>query len=359
MNWLAEFSEAAARTDRFVGNPNHAELLAAGLMGEAGSILAEVKKEQRERDAYPAYHRKLLEETGDFLWYYVRLVTVLDPALLTELEIASGAIHVPPQKKSISSFLDLGGRVGALLSTLSKAPKGENRPLLLKVWLAIDQLSHEIGVSLQVAASENILKIESRWPRDRIYRPLFDENFPEEEQLPRHLDIEFRERDRGTQKNVILRCNGINFGDRLTDNIEDPDWYRYHDIFHFAYAVYLGWSPVIRALLHCKRKSKPEIDEAQDGARASIIEEAVSAIVFSHAKQLNFFEGVDHVDYDLLKSIRGFIEGYEVYRVPLWQWEVAILDGYRIFRHLRNNRGGRVMLDLSKHQISYIATVVR
>ena len=69
---------------------------------------------------------------------------------------------------------------------------------------------------------------------------------------------------------MILRCNGVNFGDRLTDNIEDPDWYRYHDIFHFAYMVHLAWSPVIRALLHCKRKSQPKIDEAQDGARAII-----------------------------------------------------------------------------------------
>jgi hypothetical protein len=155
---------------------------------------------------------------------------------------------------------------------------------------------------------------------------------------------------------VILRCNGVNFGDRLTDNIEDPDWYRYHDIFHFAYIVHLGWSPVIRALLHCKRKSHPEIDEAQDGARAIILDEAVSATVFSYAKHLNLFEGIDHVDYDLLKSIRGFIDGYEVSAVPLWQWEIAILDGYRVFRLLRNNRGGRIILDLNKRDIRYIAT---
>ena len=64
---------------------------------------------------------------------------------------------------------------------------------------------------------------------------------------------------------------------------------------------------MIRALLHCKRKSHPEVDEAQDGARAIILDEAVSATVFSHAKHLNFFEGIDHVDYDLLKSIRGLL----------------------------------------------------
>ena len=47
-------------------------------------------------------------------------------------------------------------------------------------------------------------------------------------------------------------------------------------MFHFAHAVYLGWSPVLRALLKSKRKSDPRFDENQDGARAQIIEEGVS-----------------------------------------------------------------------------------
>ena len=61
---------------------------------------------------------------------------------------------------------------------------------------------------------------ESMAIREAVSRP-FDDNVLEEEQLPRALQIEFRERVRGTQKTVILRCNGINFGDRLTDNIAD------------------------------------------------------------------------------------------------------------------------------------------
>ena len=355
MKWLIDFSEAAAKTDRLVGNPNHVRLLAAGLMGEIGSILAEVKKAKRERDAYPVYRRRLLEEAGDSLWYYIRLVTVLDSALLTALDIASDPTQIESPKESIFIFLELGERVGSLLAAINNKSTSEIRSLLLKVWDVFVKLSREINLPLQVAAAENILKIKSRWPTERTYVPLFDEDFPEEEQIPRQLDIAFRELVRGSQQTVILRCNGVNFGDRLTDNIEDPDGYRYHDIFHFAYAVHLGWSPVIRALLHCKRKSKEQIDEAQDGARAVILDEAVSATVFSHAKHLNFFEGIDHVDYDLLKSIRGFIEGYEVSRAPLWQWEIAILEGYRIFRYLRNNCGGRVILNLTKREINYIA----
>ncbi|NKC15088.1 MAG: hypothetical protein GKR94_23725 [Gammaproteobacteria bacterium] len=152
-----------------------------------------------------------------------------------------------------------------------------------------------------------------------------------------------------------MRCNGINFGDRLTDNIEDPDGYRFHDIFHFAYAVHLGWSPVIRALLKCKRKSAPALDEGQDGARAAIVEEAVSAVVFNRAKRLNFFDNLTHVDYDLLKTIQEFVAGFEVAAVPLWQWEKAILNGYEIFRKLLHNRGGSVQLDLNQRELTYVA----
>ncbi|EQD38965.1 pyrophosphatase, partial [mine drainage metagenome] len=82
--------------------------------------------------------------------------------------------------------------------------------------------------------------------------------------------------------------------------------------------------------------------------------EAVAAIVFNRAKQLKFFEGLDHVDWDLLKTVEEFVEGFEVATVPLWQWEAAILDGYRVFRALRDGGGGGVTLDLVNHQLVYV-----
>ena len=93
------------------------------------------------------------------------------------------------------------------------------------------------------------------------------------------------------------------------------------------------------------------MDENQDGARARIIEEAVSAIVFSRAKEMNFYDGVDHVDYDLLKAIQEFIQGFEVANVPLWQWETAILEGYRVFRTLQVYGRGRVTLDINQRRL--------
>ncbi len=352
--WLADFATSAERTDHLSGKSDHLALLAAGLMGETGSILTELKKEEREREAYPAYRRKMEEEIGDFLWYFVRLVTVLDVGLLNELEVPSDLDLQQKGSSSLPVFLDLGHAVGEVLAEVRRGVSPEEaRPVLRRVWGVFLVVASKTQIALQGAAISNTRKIESRWPADRAYSALFDEGFPEEEQLPRNLDVEFRESARGKQKVVILRCNGINFGDRLTDNILDPDGYRYHDTFHFANAVHLGWSPVVRALLRCKRKSSEKIDEAEDGARAGIIEEAVSAIVFSRAKQLKFFQGLDHLDYNLLKTIQEFISGYEVEKVPLWQWEAAILDGYRVFRQLRDNQGGRVHLNLREHQISY------
>jgi NTP pyrophosphatase (non-canonical NTP hydrolase) len=41
-----------------------------GLYGEVGSLLSELKKKQRDKDAYRAYHESTVEELGDTLWYF-------------------------------------------------------------------------------------------------------------------------------------------------------------------------------------------------------------------------------------------------------------------------------------------------
>ncbi len=351
--WLHEFADLAAKTDRFVGKDDHAALLAAGLIGEAGSVVAELKKARREREAYPVYRDRMMEEVGDFLWYFVRLAAVVAPGLLDELQGPDQGLVQAVDGPQLTTHLDFGASVGEVLAAVSASTQSDARASLGRTWALLNAISNDSNVSLRDAADRNTAKTRSRWPDERQYAPLFDDGFPVEEQLPRRLQVEFLERSRGAQRAVILRCNDINFGDRLTDNIEDPDGYRFHDIFHFAHAVHLGWSPVVRALMRTKRKSDPKLDEAQDGARASIIEEAVSAIVFSRAKQLKFFEGLDHVDLDLLKTISEFVEGFEVASVPLWQWEAAILDGYRVFRALRAGPGGRVTLDLMGRSLTY------
>lgn len=352
MKWLKEYAQSAAKSDQLHGAPNHAALLAAGLMGEAGSILAELKKARRERNAYPAFRHRMLEEVGDFLWYFVRLATLEDNNLIHTLSSDRGHLHAEGTT-SISLSLEFGSRVGKVAASVNDGvgtKRHDTSPALRDVWQSLLALCQKEGIGLRDAAWANTRKTESRWPTNPKYHELFDEDLWEEEKLPRKLRVDFIERK---QKTVILRCNGINFGNRITDNIKDADDYRFHDIFHFSYAVHLGWSPVMRALLTSKRKSDPKIDEAEDGARAGILEEAIAATVFARAKELEFFQGIDHVDYDLLKTIQVFIRDYEVGQVPLWQWERAILDGYRVFRELRLHRGGTVVLNLKRHTLTY------
>ena len=135
-----------------------------------------------------------------------------------------------------------------------------------------------------------------------------------------------------------MRWNGVFIGDPLTDNIPDPDGYRFHDVFHLSYAAILHWSPIFRKLIKQKRKSVPEVDEAQDGGRAAVVEEGLSAWIFSRAKHLDFFEGQTKLSFDLLKTVQEFIRGYEVEKCPLNLWEYAILEGYKVFREVRKKR---------------------
>ena len=165
------------------------------------------------------------------------------------------------------------------------------------------------------------------------------------------MTIDVVERVIDGQPFVFQRSNGVNVGDRLTDNAAVPDDYRFHDVFHYAYVAVLGWSPVTRSLLRLKRKSLPTVDEAEDGARAMLIEEGVTTWLFGQAQQLRFFEGMrsGELPLDLLKEVREFVAGYEVERCPLWLWEEAILQGYAAFRFLREKRRARLSIDF-KHR---------
>ena len=359
MTWFHRFCVDAERTDQLAGTRRHVDLLAAGLFGEAGSILAELKKKDREEAAYPLYQDRLVEEIGDFLWYFARLTTVLAPCTLATLDdLATHDLTThdpPPAEDVISDALALGAAAGSLLATLRQDHSNDTATQFVTIWRALGQVASASRIDLCRAAEKNREKTHSRWPRAREFRQLFDDDvrIPDEERIPHKLNVEFREVRRRGKSVVILRCNGLNLGDRLTDNIRDEDFYRFHDVFHFAYAVYLGWSPIVRALLKCKRKSDPEVDENQDGARAGIIEEAVAATVFSRAKEMRYYDGVDRVDYDLLKTVTELVRGYEVDDVPVWQWEAAILNGYRVFRELRTHRGGKVTLDLLNRNLGY------
>lgn len=120
-----------------------------------------------------------------------------------------------------------------------------------------------------------------------------------------------------------------------------------------SYTAILGWSPVIRSILKRKRKSSPVIDEVEDGGRAIAIEEGISALIFTYAKDHAFLEGISAIDYQLLKTIKNMTGHLEVSQCSLGDWEKAILMGYNVWRQVEKNRGGVVVIDIDSSSITY------
>jgi hypothetical protein len=255
------------------------------------------------------------------------------------------------------TLLRLAGEVGLLVTDHEVGRLADSRVLpdrLSTITRTLIQAANEAGVTLEAAAVKNLAKIFDRWPRERVYPEPLDSSAEPDERLPRDLHVEIFERQVRGRTYVFQRCNGINIGDRLTDNAMRPDDYRFHDVFHFAYVAVLTWSPVIRALFRLKRKSAPKIDEAQDGARAILIEEGITTWIFGQAVNLNLFADMRPGDlpFDLLKHVRQFVAGYEAEQCPLWLWEEAILQGYAAFRFLREHRRGRLHIDMNNRRLS-------
>jgi NTP pyrophosphatase (non-canonical NTP hydrolase) len=352
-----------------------------GLFGETGSLLSEVKKKQRDRASYLGYAGAVVEELGDVLWYLtvvaarggLSLADVAgnlkrgngdwqrapDGALpFASLQPAIMTRRLEPTQAFEKTLLRLAGEVGLLMTDHQAGLLTENEAALggrlVAIMRTMIQAATDAGVTLEAAAIKNLNKIFDRWPRERAYPPPLDEAAEAQEQLPRDLYVDVFERNVRGQIYVFQRCNGLNIGDRLTDNAMTADDYRFHDVFHYAYAAVLTWSPVVRALFRLKRKSDPKIDEAEDGARATLIEEGVATWIFGQAAALNLFADVKtgELPFDMLKHVRQFVVGYEAEQLPLWLWEEAILQGYAAFRFLREHRRGRLHIDTNNRRLT-------
>ncbi len=363
---LQEYERIIVETDRFSLEEINPILL--GLYGEVGSIMAASKKYRREKKAYPTYKDAVEEEFGDALWYFsalcrrvnIELAGVFDAASNeTGVKIISANDHESaPISQIITSahvesldfaLIELGYMAAQLLKT--DKDSSDVREELIKFARLYLQAILSTGLSFAKVVKGNLIKTLGRFTipnKDSL--PDFDATFPEEEQLPRHFEIHITQRKSGQS---YLRWNSVFLGSPLTDNIRDPDGYRFHDVFHLAHAAILHWSPTFRALIKQKRKSNPVFDEAQDGGRAIVVEEGLTAWLYSYSKGLDYFEGHDSVSFDALKTIQKFVHGYEVDKCPLKLWEDAILQGYSVFRQVRKNNGGIVIGDRENRKISY------
>lgn len=360
---LSDYADQIADTD--VLDLSETSAVLQGLYGEVGGIMATAKKHIREQAAFPGFKRSAEEEFGDTLWYLTALCrrlqipvdTLFAEAASGEHFVTAGAAtdlpngtfaHVAMRKASDpvdKTLFELGRSAAALLE---RVPDRQKMVAFASHYLA--------ALDATNLAFSDVVRSNLRKARGAFLEPRpedlvdFDDGFDIEEQLPREFEVRVSQRSSGKS---YLQWNGVFIGEPLSDNISDPDGYRFHDVFHFAYAAVLHWSPVIRALIKHKRKSKSEYDETQDSGRAIVIEEGLTAWVFARAKELNFFEGQERISLGMLKTIGEFVSGYEVSKCPLKLWERAILDGYSVFRQVRAAQGGWIIGDRTLRTIRY------
>lgn len=291
------YQELAAATDRLPEDNGLLPLI--GLGGEVGQLMAEYKKRERDIDGYRAFRDEVEEELGDILWYAAALArrNDLDLGRIAELNL-----------EKAHDLFDLTGPVNPIEA--------------------------------------------------------YDAGFVETQQFPRRLTVTFVETEEPNKAGEVLRrvrmfrgattvADAETIGDPLDDNSERDDDYRYHDVFHLAHMAVLGWSPVLRRLLHAKREDKPAVDRIQDGGRAAAIEEGVTAFVFSEAGAHSYFATSTHIPPSIVKMCRRMTENLEVSNRTRTDWQHAILRGYSVFRSVVQNGGGVVTADLDTRTLTY------
>jgi len=278
--------------------------------------------------------------------------------------------RVPSRQKSgdfgadlVVPLLGLAGEAGELLSEYKKHLRDGDSHLLFRervseelgdlLWY-VANVAAKFGLKLDDVAHANLKKTRDRWVPQDAGSIEFDAEFEECERLPRRFEVELSEVNVKGRTKIRMRVNGKKVGDDLTDNADDPDGYRFHDVFHLGYVAVLGWSPVIRKLMKRKRKSNPQVDEVQDGGRAQVLDEGVAALVFDYAKEHRWLEGVTDLDYKLLRTIKGVTSLLEVRKRSIGDWQRAIIVGFDVWRQVLSSGGGRILVDQDTKSLTFL-----
>lgn len=261
----------------------------------------------------------------------------------------------------VVALLGIAGELGTLATTYKKYLRDGNNYTLHTEHIAEEIgdllwycaiLASKFNLSLDEVAAHNLAKVSDRWssPEGNSHEAL-DEQYAE--RFPRQFSIHFSEQDVGGRSKAVMTLEGNTLGDPLTDNTDDADDYRFHDAFHLAFIAVLGWSPVFRKLMGLKRRSVREVDENEDGGRAIVIEEGIAALIFDYGIDHGGLDKAPAIDYELIRTLKSMTRRLEVKVVSGARWQLAIAEGWRIFRNLRANRGGIVHCDLDKGSMTF------
>ncbi len=365
---LKDYAKHVADTNQY---KNDIKIVQHGLFGEVGSVMAVVKKRHREKKAFLEFHEASLEEFGDSLWYFAAICErlghnfedifshVIDKFGYAHSISTADSTTFPIARVYKSSdipdldtvLLQLGMVTADILRFSTNSAKKETKKVLCHFAHIYMQSIQAAGINLGEVIESNIEKVRGRFIKAKNSElPTYDNDFDEEESLPEEFEIKINQRKSGK---AYLQWKEVFIGNPLTDNMHDEDGYRYHDVFHMANAAILHWSPTFRALIKHKRKSSRKHDEVEDSGRAIVIEEGLTAWIFSRAKGLEYFDNANKVSFNMLKTIQQFVRGYEIESCPLNQWEKAILKGYKVFRQVRDNNGGVIVGDLKNRTITF------
>ncbi|MBX7534120.1 hypothetical protein K3175_00450 [Qipengyuania sp. GH1] len=403
-----------------------------GLAAEVGSLAATLKRKviHHSDENWDQPNEEIIEELGDCLWYTTQLSTLpLDGSLSGVVRADFGALPKEIEKrpefrdaldpenyqrffKECTKVLERGGNASldeyqrvAFLTARTKGrelldvcitrlllyatsvmsqqfPDTEyylkedilafsaERTLGMLLW-HLGAIATLYNTSLDAVARANVTKLEgifnlSNAPPTELHDRKVDT--PPSQVFPLRFDITFVETKRGR---LQMFYQGRPLGDELDDNSELEDGYRFHDVLHLANAAILGWSPVLRSLMGLKRKFSPSIDNAQDGARARIVEEAIVKAVHSEAQRAARSEGLtpeearkrlfsdkSQIKHEFLKLIKTFAEKLEAEENQLWEWQRAIVEGHKLYSQLMHEKQGTISVDLTKRSVKFSPLVV-
>ncbi len=314
---FSQFQLTARETSQLrLGGPQSAIAPMLGLASETGSILNVYKKYLRDGIDLASNRELLREELGDLLWYVAAVATACD--------------------------LDL----------------------------------EDIAATNLRRTRDRYLRVPERGRLENI--PILDIEYPDSERFPRHLVVAFAEQRQPSGRVSValtLMCAepnafpsgpvaseggrpigfqvGANLGDQLTDNSRRTDAYRFHDAIHLGFMAVLGWSPTVRALLRLKRKSDPETDECEDGARAIFAEEGLAAMLSRLAKRRTGFLSETGIDGEVIDVAKAAAADLEVEALPAWLWRSAIHQGFQAMHELAANAGGYLSANLDARTLTY------
>lgn len=218
------------------------------------------------------------------------------------------------------------------------------------------------NADIEKIALANVASNRARWgthrdPQGRLFHGRGSSLYPANEQWPINVRLEFKNTSGPSVHSWLpvtcITVDGEPFGDPIDDNTRKEDGYRFHDILHFAFAALLDWSPVVRKLMRNKRKSTPEDDKFEDGARARDTEEGVSNLIHKQAVANNLFLGANRLDTEFLNNIQLQVRDLEVRDRTAHEWEMCILTAYAIYRQLLENTGGCVDVNFATGSLAF------